>query len=247
MSFFGRFALAAACAVTLLLVTDVVFVSGLPADARTAYGFVVRIVLYVTAAGAAGTAAASFGWWREHVGRAWTLFSLEFLFLLVNYILRRAAPGAQVALQAMLVGHVISTGRRVLLTVAALGVAIVICHVSLLAQWQAVRAGDVRPGSLISVLADVITFTLVAPLALSALALRGGQLSWIFGFLTISVFGWMVNTGAPSIAALFGDGADTLRTVRLCGIAIAALFNAAAAATQTLATIRVMKGAPADA
>ena len=93
----------------------------------------------------------------------------------------------------------------------------------------------------------MITFTLVAPLALSALALRGGQLSSIFGLLTLSVFGWMVNTGATSIADLFGGGTGTLRTIRLLGIAVAALSNAAAAVTQSLAASRTMKGARADA
>jgi hypothetical protein len=95
----------------------------------------------------------------------------------------------------------------------------------------------IQSGSLISVLADVITFTLVAPLASSMLALRGGQLSSIFGMLTLSVFGWMVNTGATSIADLFG-GDDALRAIRFAGIAIAVLFNAAAAATQSLAAAR---------
>src|SRR5262249_7303535 len=65
--------------------------------------FILRIVLYSIAVIAAGTAAARFGWWREHIGRAWTLFSLEFVCLLVNYVLRRQAPGAQVALDGTLV------------------------------------------------------------------------------------------------------------------------------------------------
>jgi hypothetical protein len=229
----------------------------------------VRIALYILAAMTAGVAASRFGWWREHIGRAWTLFSLEFLCLLVNYVLRQTAPDAGVALNATLVAanlaqiaaywlmarvlttagiaHLISRGTRVALTIAALAVAILLCHVALLAQWEAIRSGHLQPGSLISVLADVITFTLVAPLAMSALTLRGGQLSWIFLFLTISVFGWMINTGAPSIATVLGGGPDALRAVRLAGVVIASLFNAAAAAAQSLATIRAMRGARIDA
>ncbi len=229
----------------------------------------VRIALYAIAALTAGVAASRFGWWREHVGRAWTLFSLEFLCLLINYALRQTAPDAAVALNATLIAanlaqiaaywlmarvlaaagiaHLIPTGRRVLLTVAALAVAVLLCNAALLAQWQALRGGQIQPGSLISVLADVITFTLIAPLAMSALTLRGGQLSWIFLFLTISVLGWMINTGAPSIASLLGNGDGVLRAVRLGGIVVAALFNAAAAAAHSLASIRAMKGVRADA
>jgi hypothetical protein len=224
-----------------------------------------RIVLYLLAAIASGVAAARFGWWREHIGRAWTLFSLEFVCLLINYILRRTASGASVALEATLIaanlaqiiacwlmarvltsagiGYMISPVKRTLLTLAALAVAVLLCHDSLLNQWNSLAAGQLHPGSLISTLADVITFTLVAPLAISAFTLRGGQLSWIFGFLTVSVFGWMVNTGAESIASPFGGSAVALRDIRLAGIAIATLFNAAAAAAQVLASTRAMRGA----
>src|ERR1043166_2507611 len=169
---------------------------------------VLRIILYGLAAIAAGMAAERFNWWHEHLGRAWALFSLEFFLLLVNYVLRRTAPSADLALNATLIaanvaqiaaywlmarmltaagiGYLMSPAKRIVLTIAALAIAILLCQASLLAQWQAIRAGHLQPGSLVSVLADVVTFTLVAPLAMSALALRGGQLSWIFAFLTIS-------------------------------------------------------------
>lgn len=231
--------------------------------------FSVRIVLYALAALTAGVVAARFGWWREHMGRAWTLFALEFVFLLVNYILRREVPNATVILESTLIaanlaqiaaywlmarvltsagiGYLIGGAKRLVFTIAALAVAVILCHVSLLEQWNALRAGTMHPGALISVAADVITFTLVAPLAMSTLILRGGQLSWIFGLLTASVFGWMVNTGAPSVVALWGGGPDALRVIRLIGVVIATLFNAAAAVAQTVATMRVMKGAVSGA
>ena len=265
---FERIGLAAAGAVLILVSIDVLFVGRLATDSRASYVFLIRVVLYALAAMTAGAAAARFGWWREHIGRAWTLFALEFVFLLANYIMRRETPAAAAALNATLIaanlaqiaaywlmarvlasagiGHLIGGGKRAALTIVALAVAVILCHASLLAQWDALRSGVVQPGSLVSVLADVITFTLVAPLAMSALALRGGQLSWIFIFLTISVLGWMINTGAPSIAAL-GGGPDALRSIRFAGVALATLFNGAAAAAQSLASARAMKGVPADA
>src|ERR1051325_3462498 len=108
--------------------------------------FLVRVFLYALAALAAGTAAAKFAWWHEHLGRAWALFSLEFLLLLVNYVLRRAAPDAALGLNATLIaanlaqiaaywlmarvlsaagiGYLMSPAKRILLTAAALAVAI---------------------------------------------------------------------------------------------------------------------------
>jgi hypothetical protein len=56
-----------------------------------------------------------------------------------------------------------------------------------------------------------------------------------------------VRRGAPSIATVLGGGAEALRAIRLAGVVIATLFNAAAAAAQSLATIRAMNGARADA
>lgn len=226
-----------------------------------------RILLYALAAIAAATAAGKLGWWEGYVARAWTLFSLEFLFLLVNYILRQTTPGAALALDATLIaanvfqataywmmarvlaaagiGYPLSGPRRALVAVAALGVAILLCNASLQAQWHLLRAGDVRPGALISVLTDVVTFTLIAPLATSALVLRGGMLSWTFGLLTVSVIGWMLNTGATSLTGVLGGGDDLLRAIRFAGVAVAALSNAAAATAQTLATIHAMEGSRA--
>src|SRR2546430_6327806 len=130
-----------------------------------------RVLLYTIAAIASAIAARRFGWWREHLGRGWTLFSLEFLCLLANYILRRVTPDAAVALNATLVianvaqiaaywlmsrvlvaagiGFVIEGAKRIVLTIVALAVAIILCHGALLQQWELLRAGDIRPGSLI--------------------------------------------------------------------------------------------------
>lgn len=269
MSFFGRVGLFALSAAVLVIGTDVLVAGRLSPDARSWYAFAVRVALYGLAMIAAASAASRLGWAAGHVARAWSLFSLQFLFLLVNYVLRRAAPSATVGLEVTLVaanvaevagywlmarvlaavgmGSLVSTAKRVLLTVAALAVAILLCHATLLLQWQALRSGDVRVGSLVSVLTDIITFTLIAPLAMSTLALRGGSLSWIFGFLTVSVFGWMINTGAESISSLLSGDPGTLRAVRMAGVVIASIFNAAAATTQSLLTIRATKGVGADA
>ncbi len=269
MASFIRFGVAALCGVLLLMVLDLLVAGGLTDASRLWYVATIRILLYSLAMILAALAAAKFGWLSQHLGRAWTLFSLEFLLLLVNYIVRRTAPDASLALDVSLIGanlaqlsaywlmaraltsagigYLTSRSKKILLTLGALAFAVLLCNASLLAQWETIRAGNVRIGSLVSVVSDVITFTLIAPLAMSTFALRGGQLFWIFGYLTISVFGWMLNQTASELAQYIAVGDDPVRTIRGAGVAIATLFNAAAAATQWLAARRTMKGTGIDA
>ncbi|MEO8036427.1 MAG: hypothetical protein ABI837_18465 [Acidobacteriota bacterium] len=265
---FGRFGIAAIGAVALIAFLDL-FLEGSPgAGAPTWYVIGERVFAYGLALIAAGMAAARFGWWREHVGRAWTLFAVEFLLLLVNYLLRRLTPDARVALDVTLIGanlaqlaayflmarvlgaaglsHMTSMGKRILLTAVALAIALVLCHSPLVDQWNEIRAGTVRLASLVAVLADLITFTMIAPLALSMLTLRGGYLAWMFGFLTVSVVGWMINGDAESIAQTLGNPANGVRAARLVGLLIAALFNAAAAGTQWTGLRLTVEGAGTD-
>jgi len=263
MTSFSRIGIGAACAVALLVLLDALLVPELSTGARFWYGTLNRVTLYALGAIAAGLAAGKFGWWTEHVGRAWALFCVEFLLLLVNYVLRRAAPDAQLALNASLVvanlaqiaaywlmartltaaglDYYGSRAKKVLIIAAALAVAVLLCYSSLTTEWQSIQAGDVRPGRLVSVLSDIITFVLIAPLLLTTFTLRGGRLFWIFGFLAISVFGWMVNQAGTSIGLFLGGGEEAGRVVRFAGVAVASLFNAAAAATQWLAADRAMK------
>ena len=263
MTAFGRIGVGAVCAVVLAVLLEGLLVPELSSGSRIWYATATRVTLYALGAIAAGMAASRFGWWSEHVGRAWTLFSIEFLVLLVNYVLRRAVPDARLALNVtLIVANLAQIGaywlmartltaagldyygsrtKKILIIAAALALAILLCYSSLTAEWQSIQAGELRPGRLVSVLSDIITFVLIAPLLLTTFTLRGGRLFWIFGFLAISVFGWMVNQAGTSIGVLLGGGDEAARVARLAGVAVAALFNAAAAVTQWLAADRAMR------
>lgn len=267
MSAFKRIGLAALGAVVLVAAIEGLL-AGSPPEDRFWYNTSVRIVLYALAAIASAMAANKFGWWREYFGRAWTLFFAEFAFLLVNYIVRRTAPDADLVLDATLIGANIcqigafwlmarslkaagleyygSKLNKVLVVLAALAIAILLVHSALLLEWNSLMAGEFDPARLISILADVGTFALVAPLLLSTVALHGGQLFWIFGFLTISVFGWMVNQGGSEIALLLRSS-NAVGAVRTTGVAIACVFAMAAAFTQWLAADRAARGVQVDA
>jgi hypothetical protein len=53
---------------------------------------------------------------------------------------------------------------------------------------------------LFSAVFDIITFALIAPFILTALALRGGSLSWTWALLTMSALGWLFFDAIESLA-----------------------------------------------
>ena len=261
---------AAAVAVVISLAgIDLLLTQTTAPQQRVWFAAIVRLAVYALAAIASAFAANTFGWWREPIGRPWTLLFVEFALLFVNYVIRRTAPGATFALDVTVVllnvaevgafwlmsrtlqsagiGDLVDRRRRLALTVVAFAVALMIAQTPVLTQLRAIQNGTATIASVIAVFADVITFTLIAPLAMSMFALRGGQIFWIFAFLTISIFGFMFNEAGAAIAGYVGGGDDVVRMLRMTGVAIAALFTAAAAAAQWSAARHVMKGAAANA
>lgn len=263
---FRSIAISAAVGVLLVALLDVAVVSQMTTQSRFLYNAATRILLLALTAFAAGLAAQKFGWWSEYAGRAWTLFCVEFALLTVGEILRRFFVDATVGYEiAVVVANLAAIGAYVVMArslsaaglesnqpplvkglvfVAALLLAVVLCKSSMQAGAASLRSDNPRPARLVSPAADVITFVLVAPLLLATFALRGGQLFWIFGFLTTGTIGWMVNQGAVFLASLAGGGEDAVRAIRITGFAMACLFITAAALTQWLAARRVTSSAP---
>lgn len=262
---FRSIALASFLGIVTVAVMHVAVFPNLGADARFWYTAVLRTLLLAMVALAAGLAAHRFGWWSEYVGRAWTLFFVEYAVLAAGEIARRAAPetpilneicvvvanlagiGAYVlmarSLSAAGLAYYGSRAKKVAFTVLALALAVALCYSPILESLQSLRSGEPTVGALVSPLADVITFVLVAPLLLTTFALRGGQLFWMFAFLTTGTAGWMVNQGAGTIIGLAGGGDVAVRTGRMTGFAMACFLIAAAAFTQWLAAQRAVRGA----
>jgi hypothetical protein len=258
-------AISAAIGVLLVALLDVLFVRGMTTESRFLYNAIMRVALLAVTAFAAGLAAHKFGWWNEYAGRAWTLFFVEFALLTVSEILRRFFVGANLAYEiAVVIANLAAIGAYILIArslraaglestatplvktlvfVAALVLAVLLCKDAMKAGYDSLSSDTPRLSRLVSPAADVVTFLLVAPLLLTALALRGGQLSWIFGSLTLGTIGWMVNQGADFLATLAGAGDDAVRAFRMIGFAMACLFIAAAALTQWLAARRASSAA----
>jgi hypothetical protein len=96
---------------------------------------------------------------------------------------------------------------------------------------------------LFSTLADIISFVLIAPFLLTAIALRGGSLAWTWGFLTASLFGWLLFDATLSFGPfLLSSPASSLK-VSECFRLLACTFGMTAGLAQRLA----VRGLPASA
>jgi hypothetical protein len=85
-----------------------------------------------------------------------------------------------------------SGGKR-LLTLGGIVVSIVVVAYAITPEWKAMLAGHpIGAGSVAGVLTDLVCFSVIMPLGLRALALRGGTLAWPWGLLASSLFAWML-------------------------------------------------------
>lgn len=257
-------AVLAAIGVAFFAVVDSFLFGSLDTAARVFYNSTARVLLLAIVATAAGFAANRFGWWREYVGRAWTLFFVAYTVLTAGEVFRRFVPNAIASEVCIVVANVAlvaayfltarsfkaagldfsgSRTKTVVVTLVATAIALAICYDAISGGFVALREGSLTPSDLISPLADVATFALVAPLLLSAFALRGGQQFWMFALLTTGTIGWMLNQGIGTILQFVGMGTDAaIRSGRMTGFAMACVFIAAAAFTQWLAAQRTMRG-----
>jgi len=258
---FRSLAILAGVAATIVVTADTLVYQTLDRTVRPFYTTGLRTLLLLLVAVAAGLAANRFGWLREYVGRAWTCFFAAYSFLAASEVIRRATGGTTLASQlcviagniAIVIGTALvarsfnaagldaltSRTRMVVATAVSLLIALALCYDAIVVNFRATLAGQEMASALVSPLADVITFALIAPLFLSAFALRGGQVFWIFALLTTGTMGWMLNQGWDIMAPAVGlDTEQIIRAGRIAGFAIACVFIAAAAFTQWLAARR---------
>jgi hypothetical protein len=244
----------------LIGVADAVLVAQLGEQGAFWFTSLSRTLLLALVAICAAITANRFRWWGDYAGRAWTLFCIAYTLLAASEVVRRFLPErfSNARETLVLIANLAIIGaywlfarsmhaagldydgsqtKRIAVIVLAVLLAALLCSSSVMGELTEIRAGNARPGSLVSVLADMITFVLVAPLLLTAFALRGGRLFWMFALLTAGTFGWMVNQGSAGVFRTLG-WESAVHTGRMVGFAIACCFIAAAALTQILATRR---------
>jgi hypothetical protein len=81
-------------------------------------------------------------------------------------------------------------------------------------------------------LGDIISLVLIAPVLLTALALRGGLFGWPWWFLTVSLLSWLLYDGVLEMGPYLGAGEQTVRTVSEMFRALACLFELSAGLSQ---------------
>jgi hypothetical protein len=89
--------------------------------------------------------------------------------------------------------------------------------------------------SLASCIGDIIAFSLIAPMLLTALALRGGLLSWPFALLTAGLVSWLCFDATFTLAPLAGRSDAEVKLMLEFFRALACTFSGAAGFAQRLA------------
>jgi hypothetical protein len=102
--------------------------------------------------------------------------------------------------------------RQVLVLLGAVALSAVFAGPAVVQHGGKVLAGgwDAIP-LLASALGDAFALCLIAPLLLTALALRGGYLEWVWGLLTASSLAWLLYDGAQVYGPNLGLSPDAVR------------------------------------
>ncbi len=107
---------------------------------------------------------------------------------------------------------------------------------------------DGDPQRLVSVasdLGDIISLILIAPVLLTAIALRGGLLVWPWALMTASQVGWLLYDSVGPAGAVFGVARERLRSLEeifRC-FALLSAFASGLAHTLVMSDLRKMKKA----
>jgi hypothetical protein len=193
----------------------------------------------------------------DYLRAAWLLLGQCYLLILVNDVFFRAGMGVAgdrpwaptvsgavvlVANAGQLVGTVMiarvwrvagfelagSPAVRRGVVIAAIAIALVAAGDLVFTSGRAVVHGDrVALVDLFSSVADIVSFALIAPFLLTAIAFRGGSLGWTWALLTASLFGWLLFDATLS----FGAGPTLSEAMRL----LACTFGMSAGLAQRMA------------
>lgn len=247
--FYRTIAIAAAVAVIALTAIDAFIVYQLQDPVRYAGHTTARTFALAAAAIAAAMAAARFNWLSEYIGRAWTLVSVLYLLLTLSYALDRmnllhpSADDAMVivanvaavagfwlfgtALKSSGLQFYGSPAVKLAVFAGAVAIACALVLPSIIETFRTNVSGITFVSEIISSVADMLTFILVAPLLLTVWSFRGGKLSWVYGFLALSTVGWMINSAANDLLPKL-----VVRDTQMLGLFLACASVAAAAYSQ---------------
>jgi hypothetical protein len=88
---------------------------------------------------------------------------------------------------------------------------------------------------LFSSVADIVSFALIAPFLLTAIAFRGGSLGWTWAMLTASSLGWLLFDAALSFGPWLSSNADGVLRAQESARLLACSFGLSAGLAQRMA------------
>ena len=132
----------------------------------------------------------------------------------------------------------------------AIGVSLVIAYALVGAlTWQDLQTlggGDLRVlPSLASNTGDVVSLTLIAPILLTAFALRGGNLGWPWSLLAFASLGWLMYGAAPLVGTYLGVDESLMRAFGAALRTFACLAQMSAGLLQALVVMEPEQPLPA--
>lgn len=124
---------------------------------------------------------------------------------------------------------------------AAVVLALVFAGPGVVTNVRRVAAGDlVSMSGVASALGDMVSLCLIAPLLLTALALRGGLIGWPWALLTSSYLAWLLYDAVLALGPYFGLDARGARTGSEVFRALGCTFGFSAGMAQ-VAVVRQMR------
>lgn len=143
------------------------------------------------------------------IARVWRVAGFE---LAGSPLVRRAVVVAAIAIALVAAGDLVYTSARDV------------------AHGQSAALVD-----LFSSLGDILSFALIAPFLLTAIAFRGGSLGWTWALLTASLFGWLSFDATLSFGGWVSANPDSVKRIGESARLLACTFGMAAGLAQRMA------------
>jgi hypothetical protein len=194
--------------------------------------------------------------WRERLGMAWIAFGLSYVFLFSTTLLvgdtTRNVTATTLSPTVVWIRNSLTFGANLTGIISFILFARVWSGTGLVPRWRwlatlisvavtlavagrttwsdLMLARSLEPdavGNLFSDVGDIVSFSIIGPVAATAIALRGGALAWPWFLLTVSSIAWLVY----DVGGYFGRAEQV---VEISAVVIADLYALAAALAQLL-------------
>jgi hypothetical protein len=122
-----------------------------------------------------------------------------------------------------------------LIFVGAIALALALAGPASYGDLRALVSGNLaRLVTVASDVGDIVSLCLIAPVLMTAIALRGGLLAWPWTLMAASQLGWLLYDGAGTVGGLIGADATRLRAIEEVLRVLACLFTFGSGVAQRL-------------